>query len=109
MSLEVRLNLSDAAGALEFYIVEIREGEKVAIAKPVRLEMKELIGDERYSMQEPLMRIPLHGRYSGFLKSLATELQRLDIRPADESKLIGELTATKYHLEDMRKLALKIK
>ncbi|KAA0888709.1 hypothetical protein [Oryzomonas rubra] len=43
----------------------------------------------------------------GAAQELMDELYRVGIRPTEAVDSTGELNATKYHLEDMRKLALQ--
>ena len=44
-----------------------------------------------------------------FLQSLAESLVRIGFKPDELKAKVGELSAIKYHLEDMRKLVFKMK
>ena len=79
-------------------------GDKILICKPVELEWKE---HEEGKYMEPTFK--LGGYMTGpFLKAFATAAKKNGMNPADDLRMEGELKATKYHLEDMRKL-LKVK
>jgi len=55
---------------------------------------------------KPLLRLPWMLSES-FLQAMANKLSELGIRPEGKPVLENELTATKYHLEDMRKLVFE--
>jgi len=79
-------------------------GIKRFISKPIKLEMEEY---EEGADYKPTIIIPRH--YSQeFLKNLAEELDYKGVKTDNDAKIKGTLDATKFHLEDLRKL-LKLK
>ncbi len=53
--------------------------------------------------EEDVLRIPF-GLGEDFKRAMSNFLQSEGIRPEEESVMKGKLEATKYHLEDLRKL-----
>lgn len=90
----------DYSGKTHILILS-RSGNRVYVAKRVELIFEEL--PEGGYFKEPTFEIPWHSskNFKVALKK-ALEGEKLPV-----SSVEGELTATKYHLEDMRKLALK--
>jgi len=87
-------------GTVDIYIVDQRNG-KTHVAEPVQLVFKKL--PEGAIDPGPTLRLP---RYMGesFLRALAGELDKNNVKTDSDAKLQGTLEATKYHLEDMRQL-----
>lgn len=78
---------------------------KRSIAKPIKLEFEEI--KEGESIEHTLK---IHNNFSKpFLKAMAEALDKQGIKTENDHKLQGILEATKYHLEDMRKLTFKSK
>jgi len=75
------------------------------VAKPMDLifeEMKDL------EPNEPSIKISrIFGKETNFLQALSDALAKCGYKPKSVEENEGELKATKYHLEDMRKIALK--
>ena len=80
---------------------EERNG-KLYVAQPVELIFEEC--SEGYS--EPTMKLG-HFMSKQFLQALCDEIARHGITPTGKPPLENELTAIKYHLEDMRSLVFK--
>jgi hypothetical protein len=55
---------------------------------------------------QPLFKLPWELSQK-FLQAMANKLNEIGIRPEGKPVLENELTATKYHLEDMRKLVFE--
>jgi hypothetical protein len=84
-----------------FITIYEKEGSDLYIARPVEL-IFDLQKKGEY-LKEPTLKI--FGTATGsLLSSLAEELSKNKIKPESDSKLIGTLDATKYHLEDLRRL-----
>lgn len=83
------------------FVIE-SEGKRFA-AKPVELVFEEIVPA---MMVSPTLELS-HWTANEMLQALSDALAEKDIQPHKESRVRGELDATKYHLEDMRKL-LKI-
>ncbi len=79
-----------------------RRGSDIYLAKPVDLIFERT---EEGAPIDPTFKLPMDFRKPLF-KALEEALRRDGIKPESESKLEGQLQATKYHLEDMRVLAL---
>ena len=77
------------------------------IAAPVELLFEEK-GVKRGDVIKPTL--TLHSEYHAIplLKALAEGLAEFGIYPSTQQFTSGELKATKYHLEDMRKLTLGV-
>lgn len=79
--------------------LQYRDGKKF-IAKPIKLEFIEVAMDCRVESTLYLS--------SEYAEEVANGLDKLDIKTDRNSKIEGTLDATKYHLEDLRKM-LKLK
>lgn len=79
-----------------------KRGDEIYLAKPINLVFEK---QQQGSIWEPTFTV-YHA--ASFLKSMSEALHQMGIKPDHQSKTEGLLEATKYHLEDMRKLALKI-
>ncbi len=87
---------------LGIYIVD-RRGNDLSVAGPVDLEFhpyKE--GDE----VKPTLSIPFW-MAEEFMQAFVDELSNNGVKTKNELTMEGELNATKYHLEDMRKLVFE--
>ena len=92
----------DSVNIIFFY----REGEKVYKAKNVELEFEEI---KEYAAIDDKATIVLSSfKAHELLRSLAEALDEKDIKTDKDAKIQGTLSATRYHLEDLRKL-LKLK
>lgn len=81
-----------------------KKGNDIAVVKPLMMEYE--THPEGYSAPEPTL------RFSGlmaqqFLQGLAEALSSIGYKPKIEDEWLGELKATKTHLEDMRAIAFK--
>lgn len=90
---------SDSIGIL---FTEEKNGKRY-VCKPVNLE---LVEHNLGEITEPTIRIN-HFLAPEFLKALAEALDKHEIKTDNDFKIQGLLTATKYHLEDMRKIVFK--
>lgn len=103
---ETLIDCRQAIHSLDFEVVlyQTRHGKYYA-AKP----MGEFIFEEvkEGGLIEPTFLIPFTMQRE-LVKSLKEATERLGIKTDSEFTLEGELKATKYHLEDMRKI-LKVK
>ena len=102
--MELRIFDDVTRRCVSMVFVDVRNGRDY-FAKPVELEFYE---PEKFSMIEPTLRID-SWRGQALLKSMAEELERYNIKPESQHKLEGVLEATKFHLEDMRKIAKVVK
>ena len=78
---------------------EERNGKRYVV-KPVDLVFEEVKDN---SATEPTIRFD-HFLAPEFLKALAEALDKHNIKTENDFKIQGLLEATKYHLEDMRKI-----
>ena len=88
---------------IEIVFWEERNG-KIYAVKPMELIFEEY---PEGTVEKPSLRIP-HFIADEFLKSLAEVLDGEGIKTDKDAKIQGTLEATRYHLEDLRKM-LKIK
>jgi hypothetical protein len=75
------------------------DGRLVRVAKPITLEFVEFV--PRTPTIEPTLMLP-HGQMRELFRAFMEEMVRKGLMPAQP--LEGELKATKFHLEDMRRL-----
>lgn len=105
MKIKVYLDYERHLNAVSMWIVGIKENGNRVFVKPVDMTFEEV---EEGAYREPTFRFDRHFA-DEFLESLAGELINMGYRPDELKAKEGELTATKYHLEDMRKIALEEK
>jgi len=79
-------------------------GHLVAVAQPMKLEFKEVKKEDK--IEEPTLRLSCSIK-DEFLKAMAEALDKEGIKTENDFKIQGLLEATKYHLEDMRKIVFK--
>lgn len=91
-------------GEIGIMFWEERNG-KVYAAKPCDLVFEEVA--EGTFNSRPTLSIS-HFYAPAFLKALAEELDHQGVKTDNDSKIQGTLEASRYHLEDLRKL-LKLK
>lgn len=84
-------------------IIWCSEGGREFVALPIELKFKEHQVAER---EEPTLILPRF-MADDFLRALAEGLDEMGIKTDQDAKLAGTLDATRYHLEDMRRLAFK--
>ncbi len=103
--IKVYMQWADYQNAIEVAIIdEDRMDGKIFAAKPMNIEFEEVISDA-YIKPTLILKNKV-GRE--FMSAMADMLDKNGIKTEKTSKLEGTLEATKYHLEDMRKL-LKLK
>lgn len=76
---------------------------KTYVVKPVKIEFVEI---DESSAIDPTIKLSMNNSHN-FLQSLADAIDEYGIRPSKKPPLENELSAVKYHLEDMRKLVFK--
>ncbi len=89
-------------GQTEIFFIREGFGGKISIAKPIVLEWVEV--DSSAHRVEPSLMISIDPE---FMPSLANAVSGAGVKTESDHKILGVLEATKYHLEDMRKLAFK--
>lgn len=101
--MKVKIFYDVISDEMKFLFYEERDGQRY-IVKPVAIELEAV---KKGYPTEASMSIPGLAA-SELMVSLAEELDGQGIKTDKDSKLEGTIEATKYHLEDMRKL-LKLK
>ena len=101
MKLEFYFRQSEWSACTDVYIVGIKHTGERFIAEPMDLNFTP---HDPSKEREPSLRFTAE-RSMGFFPALVEGLARAGFRY--ESKEVGELKATKDHLEDMRKLVFK--
>lgn len=100
--MKIKINHNACTDSLELYFYT-DQGERRSICKPLDMVFQDHVNGE---LVEPSLTIK--GRHANnFLQEMANVCYKEGVRPEGQAILENELTATKYHLEDMRKLALK--
>lgn len=97
--IKIYLNPVPHACLLEMFFIDERSDGRRFIGKPTEIFFDEMIDGERSKPTLVFDRL----RGNEFLQSLANALAEVGYK-VDISSEIGELKATKYHLEDLRKL-----
>ncbi len=90
---------------VDIYLYEERHGELYAIASPTDIKFQIVEDKDRHKseLQKPTFSLD-RSIADDFLNAMAIALAKIDIKPEKDSVLQGKFEATKYHLEDMRKL-----
>ena len=103
---EVFFEYRDYANQLEVYVFENRPDGKRAIVEELGNPCVTRLLKEGESIWEPTF--SMHGPMAkAFLQAFANCLDKMGVKPEGKPVLENELTATKYHLEDMRNLVFK--
>lgn len=103
MKFEVFCKHEDFSNRLNFYIFGIDESGKRSFCTSIdRMEFKDYRDGE--CIEEPTF--CLKGAVTKpFLQAIANELKNIGVKAEGEPVLENELTAVKYHLEDMRRIS----
>lgn len=101
---EVFIRYEDYAQSLNFYIfVNLPDGSRKICTNLKTMRVEDYKDGEiikpTFSISGMLAK--------PFLQAMADELHKIGIKPKDKPVLQNELTATKYHLEDMRRLVFE--
>jgi len=100
--MKVKIHKNPYTDCIEFLIYYEENGKRY-VAQPVKLIFKEWKEGEKI---KPTLELSIFE--ADFLKSLAEALDEKGIKTNKDAKIEGILEATRYHLEDLRKL-LKLK
>jgi hypothetical protein len=93
------------ADTYDIHILEEGYNGKRYMAEPMELKFKEYVEG---NIEPPTLKISrVFGRETNFLQAFSDALAKCGYKPKSVEENKGELKATKYHLEDMRKLLLK--
>lgn len=88
-------------GPINIYFVDKRNG-RMAVAKKVELVFEEV---DEAAMTDPTIQLsPFWGE--SLLQAFAEALDEKGVKTDKDAKIEGTLEATRYHLEDMRTIAL---
>lgn len=99
--IEIYVDNNPEFAGLKIYIIERLPNGKIAVGKPMDLELE--IQEEGFELPEPTLKLnPNIGEE--FLKAMATMLDNRGIKTKSMHTIEGNLEATKYHLEDLRKM-----
>lgn len=102
MKLEVYFEPCKYANILDCYFILSDHNGKKQVAAPMELKFEPL---DAYIDNKPTLRFSGPEVAGGLLQAFVDGLARVGYRY--ESSDVGELKATKIHLEDMRKLVFK--
>jgi hypothetical protein len=97
MRTSTRFAMRDYQGSLDVYIIQESINGDLYVAEPLvlrKVDRCEVLGDPTYRIDSEI------GRY---FENLFHEAKACGFEP----KIADNLSATKYHLEDMRKLVFK--
>lgn len=103
--MKIYIRTVDFNDSLQIYLVEDNfPGGRKMIVKPMHMELEELVPGHH---AEPSL--TLAGTMAlEFTKAMAEALDRAGVKTEKDAKIEGTLEATRYHLEDLRRL-LKMK
>ena len=97
--MKIKIHKNPYSDAIEFLIYKEQNGKKY-IAQPV-----EIIFEEHKEGKAIKPTLTIGGFFEGeFLNALAEALDEKGIKTDKDAKIEGTLGATRYHLEDLRKL-----
>jgi len=103
---KIYVQRNPAWGRIQLYIVQ-RVNGKVYAAQPLDLVFKEIKEPDRAINPSATLQLDeVMGRE--LFQALAEALDKEGIKTPSQHNLVGQLDATKYHLEDLREL-LKLK
>jgi hypothetical protein len=99
--MKVKMDYDLISDSINFYFY-YEDGNGVRrVVKPVKLETVEV--KKGMPVSGPTMSIP-YPEAGQFMDSMAEALDEQGVKTDKDSKIIGTLEATRYHLEDMRKI-----
>lgn len=102
--LSIRIRREEWSDGLALYFVATdQDGHVTHIGKPVDMVMEPIKENES---NIPTIRLGRIGSEQ-FMRDCANELSKQGVCPDVTEKVVGELTATKKHLEDMRSLVFE--
>lgn len=105
MKFEVYCKYEDFSNRLNFYIFGNDESGKRSFCTSIdKMEFRDYcegtcIDEPTFSLRGPVTK--------PFLQAIANELKEIGIKAEGEPVIENELTAVKYHLEDMRRISFK--
>jgi len=103
--MKIFITANDWADNYDIYITEEDVDGKRFVVRPMILEFQEIISNQTY---EPSIKISrVLGKETNFLQALSDALSKCGYEPKSVEENKGELKATKYHLEDMRKVVFE--
>jgi len=105
MKIEVYPQYRDYAGMLDFYIFSVDHDGSRSFCTSLE-EMTFQKHTEEMTVEKPTMSLNQYVA-KPFLQAMADALDKLGIRATGKPIAENELVATKYHLEDMRKLVFE--
>ena len=105
MSIRVIMQRDFTRDGVAVFIVNESVDGQISLAQPVDLTFVKT--EHGVVWPEPTLFFGEFRQGHDFLSSMATELIRLGFAPDALKDSKSELTATKYHLEDMRSLVFK--
>lgn len=107
MKVEVSIRQEFEWAGIGIYITARNENGQRFVVKPLNMTFETLTPTGGLAI-EPTIRLDEY-QAKTFLDSLANELIRLGYAPDAIKAKAGELEATRYHLEDMRRMVLGVK
>lgn len=101
---EVHISADPQFDGIKIWFVDRSDGHQ-QVAQPVNLTFEEYAEG---AVIPPTLTL---NRWIAdeFLQAMAEALDKRGVKVENEHKVHGQLEATKYHLEDMRKIALKLR
>jgi hypothetical protein len=105
MSIRVILRKEAYRSGLGVWVCDERDGE-IMIATPIELAFASRGKCSAFELGEPTLHIKSH-QLDSIRRSIIEETAGIGMEPLSVASQ-AELRATKYHLEDMRKLALRM-
>lgn len=100
--MKAKIYIEPAFGTLNMIFYEERNGKNYVV-EPIEFKLTE---HKEGAPVNPTIKLPYHVS-NEFLQSMAEEIEARGIRPSKVLPYESELSAIKYHLEDMRTLVFK--
>jgi hypothetical protein len=106
MKISIRIKESMCSASREIFIFLYGSDGRARLLRPIKLDWEDLGNGACYfGDKEPSIKIPDELGRAGFVEALQEGLREAGLI-AKQDELVGELRASKKHLEDMRTLAL---
>ena len=105
---KVVVNQKPGAFGVDIYIMQIDKfGKHISVAQPIEFVFKEVKKEDEFKIK-PTIEL---GRFfaDDFLKAWVEAAKEKGLKPEEDYIMQGKLEATKYHLEDMRKIVFEDK
>ena len=100
---KVVVNQKPGKFGVDIYIMQVDKlGKHISVAQPVEFVFKEVKKEDEFKIKPTIELGPFFA--DDFLKALVEAAKENGLKPEEDYVMKGKLEATRYHLEDMRKI-----